>query len=347
MVWSDASGGWPVADAASNSIPLKAFNQITTSDLAVLEAGVNRHYAGTRIELARGVRTLNVVANRCDFNSIGLTYGRHQAQLQLKIPALQTYALLFPYKGNATARSRGANLEISGQHAFVGSAAEPVSLNYATDFEQLVFNVTTDAVAKKFEAITGETPPGPLIFDHSCDFRRPPAEALRRMVFFLLQQVDLRGADFHPLALAEFEQAAIVTFLNALQHSFSHLLHRPGHAPAPWQVRRAEEYIEANWDQPLTVEALALVTGVSTRSLFLSFQRSRGYSPMDFVKRVRLTHARAMLDRPHEATSVTDVAFACGFGNLGHFANYYRQRFGEVPSETLHRSQRSSKFWRS
>jgi hypothetical protein len=28
---------------------------------------------------------------------------------------------------------------------------------------------------------------------------------------------------------------------------------------------------------------LALITGVSTRSLFLSFQKSRGYAPMEFV----------------------------------------------------------------
>ncbi|WP_457849371.1 hypothetical protein, partial [Staphylococcus aureus] len=61
-----------MADAASTSTPLKSFNEIKTSDLAVFEAGVNRHYAGARIELARGPRTLNVLANRCDFNSVGL-----------------------------------------------------------------------------------------------------------------------------------------------------------------------------------------------------------------------------------------------------------------------------------
>jgi AraC-like DNA-binding protein len=229
----------------------------------------------------------------------------------------------------------------------VGSAAEPVSLDYAAEFEQLVITVNADAMARKFEALNGEPPPSRLVFDHACNFRRPEAETLRQMFLFLVEQADSRGSSFHPLALAEFEQAVIVTFLSALHHNFSHLLHRPGSIPAPWQVRRAEEYIEANWDQPLTVEALALVAGVSTRSLFLSFQRNRGYSPMDFVKRVRLTHARAMLDRPNETASVTDVAFACGFGNLGHFANYYRERFGEVPSVTLQRSRRALNVWKS
>jgi transcriptional regulator GlxA family with amidase domain len=32
---------------------------------------------------------------------------------------------------------------------------------------------------------------------------------------------------------------------------------------------------------------------------------------------------------------VTDVAFACGFSNLGHFAKGYYTQFGERPSATL------------
>jgi transcriptional regulator GlxA family with amidase domain len=42
-----------------------------------------------------------------------------------------------------------------------------------------------------------------------------------------------------------------------------------------------------------------------------------------------------MLTRPEPSTTVTDVALACGFGNLGHFAHYYRAAFGESPSASL------------
>ncbi|MGD0531698.1 MAG: helix-turn-helix domain-containing protein [Methyloceanibacter sp.] len=60
-----------------------------------------------------------------------------------------------------------------------------------------------------------------------------------------------------------------------------------------------------------------------------------GCSPMLFVKQVRMRHAKAMLTTPEAGTSVTSVAFACGFSNLGHFAKDYFQGFGELPSETL------------
>jgi transcriptional regulator GlxA family with amidase domain len=113
------------------------------------------------------------------------------------------------------------------------------------------------------------------------------------------------------------------------------LLEGSARAVAPWQVRRAENYIEQHWDQPVTVEALALVANASVRSLFYSFKKSRGLSPMAFVRQVRLHHANEMLKSAEPETSVTSVAFACGFSNLGHFARYYHAAFGEHPSATL------------
>ena len=258
----------------SSSVPLNSFSHIRTKNANVLEQWVGRHYPGAKIDLMHGSVGLNVVANRCQLGSIGLTYGRHQARLRIRIPELQVYALLFPFKGSAGALAGRASVEIAGQRAFVGSVSEPVSLDYSPDFEQLVLSVSAETLNKKFEALNGEPPASRLAFEHACDFRRPESENLRRVFMFMVEQADSRASAFHPLALAEFEQAMIVSFLSALYHNHSHLLHRHGRSSAPWQVRRAEEYIESNWDQPLTVEALALVTGISTRSLFFRFKNA-------------------------------------------------------------------------
>ena len=110
----------------------------------------------------------------------------------------------------------------------------------------------------------------------------------------------------------------------------------------PAHVRRAEEFIEAHWDQVIGIESLVEATGVGARAIFKAFQQTRGYSPMAFARMVRLKHARAMLAAPDAETTVTLVAFACGFGNLGHFARDYRQAFGERPSQTLARAARRS-----
>ncbi len=131
----------------------------------------------------------------------------------------------------------------------------------------------------------------------------------------------------------------MTSFLLTNPNNYSGLLHGEPLAAAPWQVRLAEQFIETNWDQPITIEALTAATNVSARSLFSSFKAARGYSPMDFVKRVRLGRAWRKLSKPDAETSVSAVAYECGFGNPGHFAVDYRRQFGERPSETLRRGR--------
>ena len=63
---------------------------------------------------------------------------------------------------------------------------------------------------------------------------------------------------------------------------------------------------------------------------------------MAFAKMVRLKHARQLLSAPDAETTVTSVAFVCGFGNLGHFARDYREAFGERPSTTLAKAARKA-----
>jgi PAS domain S-box-containing protein len=106
---------------------------------------------------------------------------------------------------------------------------------------------------------------------------------------------------------------------------------------APKAIRDVVRHIEANWNRPLSIPEIAREHGVSPRSIHKHFAAS-GITPMNFIKRMRLERARAQLGSPTVKTSVTGVAFACGFTNLGHFARDYRQAFGELPSETLRSS---------
>jgi transcriptional regulator GlxA family with amidase domain len=105
-------------------------------------------------------------------------------------------------------------------------------------------------------------------------------------------------------------------------------------------VRRAEDYMASHAAEPLTVAMIASHTGVSVRSLYAGFQRYRGRSPMEHLRRLRMEHVRAALLSPSKPdTTVTEVALRWGFGHLGQFAADYRARFGELPSQTLKRSR--------
>jgi transcriptional regulator GlxA family with amidase domain len=119
------------------------------------------------------------------------------------------------------------------------------------------------------------------------NFNRPAAQILRRYFRLLVSELSSATAPLPAWVHAQIEQLLMVMFLCANEHNYSHLLEQQPRDIAPRQVRQAEEYIEANRDRPISLEDLAAVTGVSMLSLFRSFKQSRGYSPLEFAKRVR------------------------------------------------------------
>src|SRR5436190_4413075 len=62
-------------------------------------------------------------------------------------------------------------------------------------------------------------------------------------------------------------------------------------------------------------------------------------------RQLRLAAAHASLVEGSNGTSITEVAARFGFGHFGRFAQDYRQRFGETPSETLRRSHIERREW--
>jgi AraC-like DNA-binding protein len=106
---------------------------------------------------------------------------------------------------------------------------------------------------------------------------------------------------------------------------------------APFYVRRVEGLIEQHARDPIALEDLTSVAGVSRRTLQMGFRRFRK-APMGYLRAVRLELARTELARGGQgAPSVAAVANALEFGHLGRFARDDKARFGEPPSQTLRR----------
>jgi transcriptional regulator GlxA family with amidase domain len=101
-------------------------------------------------------------------------------------------------------------------------------------------------------------------------------------------------------------------------------------------VGRAEAYLRAHMDRPVSVARLCRVVGVSERSLRNAFRAVHGMGPKRWmlVERLEGVHRVLREDRSRPVT-VTCVATDHGFNELGRFAVSYREVFGETPSATL------------
>jgi len=109
------------------------------------------------------------------------------------------------------------------------------------------------------------------------------------------------------------------------------------HAGMPHAVPRrlsvAEAFMRERLGAPLTLNAIARHAGASATALTRLFQEHRNTTPMNALRAFRLDAARSRLKTQPDA-SVTEVALSVGFGHLGRFSEYYRERFGELPKET-------------
>ncbi|MDR1789236.1 MAG: AraC family transcriptional regulator [Opitutaceae bacterium] len=109
---------------------------------------------------------------------------------------------------------------------------------------------------------------------------------------------------------------------------------RARRAPAPltWQVRRAKEWLDANYrEQELRVDRLSRSFGRSATALRSRFKLETGYTPHEYVQSLRIGEARrALLETDR---GVTDIAHALGFSSSQYFATVFRRRTGMTPSE--------------
>jgi AraC-like DNA-binding protein len=108
--------------------------------------------------------------------------------------------------------------------------------------------------------------------------------------------------------------------------------------PGPAHLKRACELIRANVAEPVRIAEIATQLGISPRHLQAGFRQHLGTTPQRFLRDCRLDEANRRLTTARAGTTTTAIAYDCGFGHLGEFAQTYRLRFGESPSDTLRRS---------
>jgi AraC-like DNA-binding protein len=316
--------------------PLDGFPAARTRDVDEMRGVVSQFYGDNRLSLAPGTKSLAAYANHCQLEDVGISYADFGGAIELAFPMFTAgYSIPIALSGGGSATTWGHVVDLDQDQTVIASDGAPVNVKYGLGFETVTVQLSSAAMRRKLTSLVGDMPRTNIVFEPLLDFRRPENGLWRRLAWFLIGEVENHGGVLPRGALGEIEQALLLTFFKANPNNYSHVLAAPVRDSAPWQVRRAEEYIETHWDQPITVEALALVTNSSARSVWHTFKHCRGYSPMAFVKQVRMRHARKMLAHPLPSTSVTDVAFACGFSNLGHFAKDYCTQFGERPFETL------------
>jgi len=319
--------------------PLDNFPLFRTRNAEEMCAALARVYAKPTVFLEARAKTVDVAVNHYQAKDVAIAYTKYGTAITAVYPENNFVLQSFPVRGRGEITVNRTKSPLGPRHGMIISPGRRFAIKLNANYEHFVLVINAPSLAAKLAALTGVAIKYPVSCNTTADGKTPAADALRNHFFFLVDQLSTSVAAVPRFVMAEFEQTLMVMFLLANRHNYSHLLERPSPDSAPWQVRRVEEYVETNWQQAITFENLAEISGVSAFSLLRSFRKSRGYSPMEFVSRVRLGHARELLQRPNAATTVAEIAASCGFVDVDDFAVSYVDAFGEPPSQTIKRGR--------
>ncbi len=104
------------------------------------------------------------------------------------------------------------------------------------------------------------------------------------------------------------------------------------HAPRlEMRLGRVLSQIEQDASKVFSMADLARQATMSERTFLRRFREATGYSPLDYIIRVRIRHAKELLSAHAPALSVTEIAFRCGFEDSNYFSRQFRRIVGMSP----------------
>ena len=107
----------------------------------------------------------------------------------------------------------------------------------------------------------------------------------------------------------------------------------------PWQVqtaglpdyelRRLNDFIEANLEGEITLAAMASACGIGTKSFVRAFAAATGKSPYQYVIAARVERAKRLIEQDQEG--LAEIALRCGFSHQEHLTRAFRRLTGQTP----------------
>ncbi len=106
---------------------------------------------------------------------------------------------------------------------------------------------------------------------------------------------------------------------------------RATRTPTDYRVRRAIAYMRENVGEPLDVNRLAEIAGLSRAHFFKTFRENTGLTPRVYSSMLRMESAiDGIADKKQ---SMGELAYELGFSAQSHFTRFFQWHQGVAPSE--------------
>jgi AraC-like DNA-binding protein len=98
----------------------------------------------------------------------------------------------------------------------------------------------------------------------------------------------------------------------------------------PRHVGRLRRHVDERLAEPIRIEDLAAVAGLSPGHFRRAFKASFGVSPHSYIVHRRVAHAQRMMLASRE--NLSQIALACGLCDQSHLCNVFQREVGMPPA---------------
>lgn len=91
------------------------------------------------------------------------------------------------------------------------------------------------------------------------------------------------------------------------------------------------EYLSANYRSHINLESISERFYLSKNQIIRIIRRQTGYSPHEYLTRIRLTKACELLE--YTRTPISEIGRCVGYENKSHFSAAFRKLYGITPAE--------------
>ena len=97
------------------------------------------------------------------------------------------------------------------------------------------------------------------------------------------------------------------------------------------KIRKAYEFINQYYMEDLKLETLAKLCSLSTNYFSAVFKQNTGYSPKEYISRLRIERAKTLLAQGEQP--VNEIGDQVGFHDIHYFSSYFKKLEGMSPSQ--------------
>ena len=164
---------------------------------------------------------------------------------------------------------------------------------------------------------------GGIITDESGIYSSGGANSLWNLLLYLLEKYTDRdtailASKYFAIDIDRESQSAFMMFTGQKDHNDE-------------EIKRAQEYIEENYQERISVDELAEMVAVSRRSFERRFKHATDNTIIKYLQRVKIEAAKRRFESTRK--NITEVMFDVGYSDTKAFRNVFKKITGLTPIE--------------